>query len=286
MGRLCLPTALPRALAAGTELSSGVKPGAASTELLRYGQGVSTRPDRARRSGCRAVVQRPGRPARSAIGLTLASVLVATFITGPGAVALTNGYPNFVFAAATACLVLLLAATVTDFSVVRLLAICGLVVATTIPGAAVRRSPRRVPATCSLHPATGAAGPGGGRGVIVIAVVLAVVVVSCLVVLPVLSASGASGAMTVGGPPEFSINQLLLASGAALITALLPLQAGFHGWRRLRVTAAALPTLVGLVMLAVLAAYQTSTSGQLADDFGKLWPWASRSWRSPRSCWR
>ena len=253
-------------LVALTELASGPTVGDAATEVLRYGRGLALIQILLVAILTAGVAQLSGLRTRPALGFPLAGLVFAAFTMGPGAVSFASGYPNLVFAAATASLALLAATTCTDgFSAVRFAAICGLVVATA--HAWLLLAPLAVGSACLALPSvmTRFRAPGWRQWVSV-GVVLIVAAIATLAVLPILSGSGAIGAITGGGAATYSMSVFLLSSLGALAVAL----SSATSLRDIRASVLIAVPASALALVGGLGFYQLVKTGALAYYFGKL----------------
>ncbi len=113
------------------ELISGPEPGNPSAEMLAYGRGLGLVIALLAALLVAGVVSLPALRQRPLVTWPIAALVAAAFVVGPGSVAISNSWPNFVFAAGTAGLATLVAAA--TFGRARLLSVLllgGLVVAT------------------------------------------------------------------------------------------------------------------------------------------------------------
>ncbi|MGA9747603.1 MAG: hypothetical protein WBQ50_09150, partial [Nocardioides sp.] len=257
-------------LAALTELTHGSTLRQPVVEVLFYGQALALVAVLIALALTAGVAQLPGLRQRPAWGFPVAALLLAVFVFGPGAVAFSTGWPNFVLAVAVAAMAALLGSSTRTFSLCRLAALGGLIIAAThgwavmgpfaVTGAAIALTSSRLRV---LRPPTKARSAG------LVGLVLAVTV-ACLMVLPVLATSGAAGAVSLGGAAEYSMGFLVTSLGAALAVSLAPLQYRIGRWRAADALAVAATPLLALVLLVGLATYQLNDNGQLSYYFGKL----------------
>lgn len=252
------------------ELFAGSNPRNPSGEVLMYGLGISLVQVLLACLLAAGVAQLPALRSNPIIGLPLAAIVVATFVVGPGAVALTAGFPNFIYAAATASLILPLSATVSGFSSVRLAALTGLVVATAHGWALLAPLAAAGAALALLAAFPEWPWPKTRRQAISGALVLLAGVGGCLAALWVLVGSGAAEALTMGGSPEYSMSLLVLCGGAAIVTVAAALPSHTRPWTDPFLWGLLAGVLTGVVMVVGLATYQLLSAGALSYYFGKL----------------
>ncbi len=252
------------------ELLNGPEVGDAATEVLRYGQGLALLLSLLAALLVAGVAQLPALRRRPLLTWPLAALVGAAYVAGPGAAAISSAFPNFVFAAGTAALAVLVGAS--TFGRARLLSVLllgGLVVATAnswLPLAALAGVAACVPFVRIRRVIAGTS--RGQRAVLVTAAGVSVLL--SLAALFVLRGSGAGDALTVtGSPPQYSMSRLLTVTlGACAAAAAAWVMQRDTGSRR-ALEMAAVP-LTGLLMVLVLGSYQILTSGELSYYFGKV----------------
>jgi hypothetical protein len=252
-----------------TELAHG-SVGSVSQEVLFYGQALALLTVTAAVLLAAGVLQLPSTGRRPWLSVPLAAFLVATFVMGPGAIAFTTGWPNFVLAATAVALSALLAASVSRYSTATVAALCGLVILTVhtwVPLAALTC----VCACTALAVRSGAyplpRTPGAWARMVL---VLLTAGGACLSVVVILRASGAGDAVAAGGAAEFSISQVVLALGVALAFGMAPFITRVTSPREIYRWAPLAAPVTAVAMLLAFAAYQLATSGELTYYFGKL----------------
>jgi hypothetical protein len=258
-------------LATIEELIGGDRLRSSATEVLAYGQALSLLSIAGAVGLAAGVAQLRSLRSRSHLALPLAAVVVATFFIGPGVVAFSAGWPNLIFASLTTALAVLVAAGTHRYSAGAVAALGGLVVATAHGW--VMMAPLAAVALLVALPRTRLAIvlPPGRRNRVTVAALVVLAVVLTLAVLPVLSSSGAGGALTGGGVAEFSIPYLVLFLGGALIATSAPLVAsGLSTRPRWELWSIVALPVACVGFLASFAGYQLLSTGELAYYFGKL----------------
>lgn len=213
-----------------------------------------------------AVCSVPALRRRPALALPAAALLVAAFVTGPGATAFTGGFPNFVFAAAlTACIPLLVAATPRVPMPLHVAAIGALLVA--VANSWILLLAVAVPAAVVLaFPLTKARWRGTRRRWVATSAVLLFVALGSLVPLRTLSSLSAGAVLvTPGGIGAVEPGFILAVALGAVVACLLGPSARPRGraWH-------AVTPMAGLVAVGALGAWQLSSAGALSYYFYKL----------------
>ena len=252
------------------ELVSGPEPGTPSAELLAYGQGLGLVLSLLAALLVAGVVSLPTLRRRPLVTWPLATLVAAAYVVGPGAAAISNAFPNFVFAAGTAALAALAAAaTFGRARLVSVLLLGGLVVATAhswLPLAPLAGVAACVP---FLRVRRVLAGTSRGRRAALVTAAGASVLLSLAAVL-VLHDSGATDALNLNSsPPQYSMSRLLTITLGACAAAAAAWSLRRDAGSRRALELAAVP-LTGLLMTLALGSYQLITAGELSYYFGKL----------------
>lgn len=241
-----------------------------STEVLAYGQALSLFMVICAIGVAAGVVQLRHLRTRPILALPLSALIVVAVCVGPGTVAFSAGWPNLVMAAVASSLAVLVAGSVREPSLLALATLGGLVLATAhswvlmAPFAVVGGLTALTGTRLSLlHPA-------GARARTMVWATVLVTSTLTVMVIPILSSSGAGDALTEGGGAEFSPAYLLLALGAALVLGAAPLVDRSASWRQTDTWAVLATPLFAVAFLGTFAAYQLTSTGQLAYYFGKL----------------
>ena len=252
------------------ELAAGPDPGTPSVELLAYGQGLGLVLSLLAALLVAGVVSLPTLRSRPLVAWPLATLVAVAYVVGPGASAISNAFPNFVFAAGTAALAALVAAaTYGRARLVSVLLLGGLVVATAhswFPLAPLAGVAACVP---FLRVRRVLAGTSRGRRAALVTAAGTSVLLS-LGALLVLNDSGATDALTLdSSPPQYSMSRLLSISLGACAAAAAAWYLRRDAGSRRALELAAVP-LAGLLMTVALGSYQLITAGELSYYFGKL----------------
>ena len=252
------------------ELVSGPVPGDPSAELLAYGRGLGLVLSLLAALLVAGVVSLPALRRRPLVTWPISALVGAAYVVGPGSAAISNAFPNFVFAAGTTALAALVAAA--TFGRARLLSVFllgGLVVATAhswLPLAPLAGVAACVP---FLRVRRVLAHPSRGQRALIVTAVGVSLLLSLAAVL-VLRGSGAGDALTLtSSPPQYSMSRLLTVTlgACAAAAAAWSLRRDAGSRRALELAAVAL---TGLLMTLALGSYQIATAGELSYYFGKV----------------
>lgn len=211
-----------------------------------------------------AVCSLPTLRRRPAVALPAAALLVAGFVTGPGASAFAGGFPNFVFAAALAACLPLLVASMPRVAIPLHVAAMGallvgvadswiLLLAVAAPAAAVL-----------AFPATRVRWRASRRRWWQTGIVLGIAALAVLVPVNVLSGLSAGATLVIPGGIQDADPALAVAVAfAAIALCLLGTARAPHAWL-------ALVPSTGLAAATALGAWQLHSAGSLSYYFYKL----------------